>query len=222
MARLLADRDSTNLHLSLARRHERLARRYGQAGLAAPLAALVADLKSKQTQAEEKLLDRQSAYDDVIAADGDLDDSIRNLYNSAEIHDRANPGATTLPILFPEGGFGAIIEEPTPQQPATADALATKVSGLGQNHPLAIHAQSITQRAEDVRSALRALDSAVRAQKTAEAEEELAQAAMRRQYEVNYFEARKTLGRVVAERLFPRASRAASEEELPTPPAPVG
>ena len=47
MARLLAERDSTSLHLTLARRHERLARRYRQDTLADAIAASAKNLKTK-------------------------------------------------------------------------------------------------------------------------------------------------------------------------------
>ncbi len=40
--------------------------------------------------------------------------------------------------------------------------------------------------------------------KTCEAEEDIAQAALRRQYENNYLDARKQLGKIRAERLFPK------------------
>jgi len=57
------------------------------------------------------------------------------------------------------------------------------------------------------------LMTAIRNQKMAEAEEAISQATLRRQYELNYLEARKEFGRTTAERLFPQiGSRAAKEE----------
>jgi len=215
---MLFDRDSTVLHLSLARRHERLARRYQQNVLAAAILAATNGLKTKHELAGDRELDRQSAYDGVLAADGDLDDGFRGLFNSAENYDRDNVGARTLALLFPEGGFGSIIDQPLAQEPSTAEAMATKVEGLEAGHPLAPHAAKLRTLAAGVREALTALDTAVRVQKSAEAEEELAQGVLRRQYEANYLDARKALGRTIAERLFPRA-RTAGEAPPAAPPA---
>ena len=82
MARMLADRDSTDLHLNLARRHQRLARRAGLADLVAAIQPAIAALAAKQAAAADKDLDRQGAYDEILAADADLDDAIRNRVDS--------------------------------------------------------------------------------------------------------------------------------------------
>lgn len=216
MARLLAERDSTQLHLTLARRHERLARRYRQDSLADAIKASAKTLQDKADLSADRELDRQAAYDSVLAADADLDDAVRNLFNSAEIHDRQNPTTPALPTLFPDGGFTSITDEPIAQEPATVTALATKVESLGAQHALAPHAALLRTAAKGVTDALAAQETAIRASKSAAAEEEIAAAALRRQYEVNYLDARKTLGRPLAERLFPSARNTA-----PTPPAPV-
>ena len=217
---MLADRDSTDLHLNLARRHMRLARRYKQTALVTAISTAIDALKAKQDIAEEKDLERQGAYDDVYAADGDLDDGIRNLFSAAETFDRENIGAGTVVKLFPDGGFGSIIDEPLAQEPATADALATKVTSLGAAHSLFPHAAKLTALAQGVRDALTALEGAVRASKMAEAEEEIAQAALRKQYEGNYLTGRGAVGRTIAERLFPKANRGQSEDPAPAPVAP--
>lgn len=220
MARMLADRDSTEFHLNLARRHQRLARRYKQTGLVTSMQTAIDALVAKQTAAADKELDRQAAYDDILAADGDLDDAVRNLFNAAQVFDRENPGATTVGQLFPGGGFTSIIDEPLAQEPATAEALATKVNGLGAAHALLPHAAKLNAAATAVRTALTAMDTAVRAAKNAAADEEIAQAALRRAYEANYLSARSTLGRTLAERLFPKANRSGqSESPAPAPTA---
>lgn len=220
MARLLAERDSTLLHLTLARRHERLARRYRQDALADIIKASAKTLKDKADLAEERDLDRQAAYDNVLAADADLDDAVRNLFNAAEIHDRQNLAGPVLATLFPEGGFTAITDEPLAQEPATVTALATKVESLGAQHALAAHAALLRTAAKGVTDALATQEQAIRASKTADAEEEIAAAALRRQYEGNYLDARKSLGRPLAERLFPSARNASRPATEPTPAPP--
>ncbi|MEW6756456.1 MAG: hypothetical protein AB1505_36610 [Candidatus Latescibacterota bacterium] len=54
-----------------------------------------------------------------------------------------------------------------------------------------------------------AYEAAIRAEKAAEADEEIAQASLRRQYELNYLAARQRLGRARAERLFPARQQSA-------------
>lgn len=108
------------------------------------------------------------------------------------------------------------------KEPATVEALATKIETFGPGHTLAPHAAQLKTLAQAVRDALTALDDAVRAAKNADAEEEIAQGTLRRQYEQNYLTARQTIGRTIAERLFPKANRAnPTPTPVPdTPPAP--
>ena len=212
---MLAERDSTDLHLNLANRHQRLARRYKQVLLVTAIQTVIDTLVSHQTVAAGKDLDRQAAYDDVIAADADLDDGIRNLFGSTETFDRDNIGAGLLATLFPGGGFGYIVDQPTAEEPASAEALATKIDTLGPAHALAPHSAKLKSLAQGVRNSLKALDDAVRVAKNADAEEEIAQGALRRQYEHNYLSARQTIGRIIAERLFPKANRGQSADPSP-------
>ena len=221
MARMLADRDSTDLHLNLARRHQRLARRYQQTALVAAIQPIIDELAARQTNAATKELDRQTAYDLVVAADGDMDDAIRNLFGAAQAADRDQPGTGVVAMLFPSGGFGGIVETPLAQEPAAAEALAVKVTTLGGTHPLASHAAKLTALAGAVRDALQNLDGAVRAAKNAAAEEEIAQAALRRQYEHNYLDARRAVGRVLAERMFAKTNRGAGAAADETPASPA-
>ena len=219
MARMLADRDSTELHLNFARRHQRLARRFGLTDLVAAIKPAIDDLAKKQSIAADRDLDRQGAYDDVLAADAELDDAIRDVFDSATIFDRNNTGARTVETLFPDGGYGGLVDEPLAQEPASADALATKVTSLGADHALAPHAAKLTATAKVVRDAFTAQGEAIRISKSAEADEEIAQAALRRAYETNYLNARHAIGRAKGERLFPKANRATAE--APATPAPA-
>jgi len=51
-------------------------------------------------------------------------------------------------------------------------------------------------------------EEAVRSVKFAKAEEEIAQANLRRQYEANYLNARMNFGKISAEQLYPSLSKA--------------
>lgn len=217
MARMLADRDSSAVHINQARRHERLAKRYRQEAFATSIRGALDPLRAKADITAEKELERQGATDDIAAADADLDDAIRTLYNSTEIHERENPGSGVLSLLFPDGGFSAITDISVAQEPAAAEGLANRVTSLGAGHPLAPHAAKLQLLATAVRTALAAQTEAIRALKLAQAEEEIQQAALRRQYEVNYLDARKQLGRSLAERLFPSTRVTGEPAPEPTP-----
>ncbi len=200
---MLSERDSAFLVVNGSRRHVRLLRRYRCEELIKGIEPLITDLAQKRQLCEERVLDAQAALDAVVAADGDLDDAVRNLFDSARQHDRSNPTAPALPDLFPSGGFSSVIDLPRTDEPDAVDALAKKLDLLGSGHDLAPHAAKLREAAQAVREALTMHREAIRAQKAAEAEEDIAKSALRRKYEANYLDARKQWGRLVADRLFP-------------------
>jgi hypothetical protein len=201
----------------MARRHVRLATHYRQPQFATAMSSLIDDLKAKAEVTATKEWERQAATDQVYAADGDLDDGIRDLYNNAELFDRKHPGEAVLNQLFPQGGFTAITGMILAQEPAAAHALATRVEELGTSHALFTHAETLRDLACAVTDALAAADAAVTAKKVAEAIEENAQGALRRQYEINYLDARRLLGANKADRLFPyiRSAKKPAEDAVP-------
>jgi hypothetical protein len=200
---MLSERDSTALHLNAARRHVRLLRRSRRDEMIAGIDPLIADLQRKQQLSDERALDTQAAYDAVVASDAELDDAVRNLHDAGKQHDRSHPTSPALPDLFPSGGFGTLIDLPLKEEPDNVDALAKKVESLGPDHGLAPHAAQLRAGAQAVRDALNLHNEAIRAQKSAEAEEDIAKSALRRKYEANYLDGRKLWGRVFVERLFP-------------------
>lgn len=221
MARFLADRDSTALHLQTARRHQRLARRYGLSTYASDMQPHITALKARAEEYEERELDRQAAYDELQAADSDLDDTVRNLHSAAQSYDRDHLGANTLISLFPDNRFTSVTALPITQELTAIEGLITRLSALPAQHPLASFITKLQSGKEAVRAALAAQSTAVIARATADAQEELAQAALRRQYEINYYNAAKQLGKAGAEKLFPDFRSSAKAKEAPAPaPAP--
>ncbi len=203
MARMLTERDSTALHLNASRRHVRLLRRSRREEMITGIDPLIADLQHKQQLSEDRALDTQAAYDALVASDAELDDAVRNLHDAGKQHDRSNPTSPALPDLFPNGGFGTLIDLPLKDEPDNVDALAKKLELLGPDHNLAPHAAKLRAGAQAVRDAIKLHNDAIRVQKSAEAEEDIAKSALRRKYEANYLDGRKLWGRVFADRLFP-------------------
>jgi hypothetical protein len=218
MATLLRDNQSTQTHLNAVRRHMRLCGLQKGAGpLVAAIEPAYKDLIEKHMSATLKVQQREDALDTVILLDADLDNEVRTAFERCNQHDRENQGPPVLATIFPEGKFSVITSVNRNQEPDVVEKLAVRLESLGNGHPLFGLAAGLKQRADASRQAITALYLAITEQKKSEAEEEIAQLALRRQYEINYLEARRTLGRDTAERLFPKlSSRPAAED--PTPP----
>ncbi len=204
MARLLYERDSTDKHLKTVRRHKRLCTKNADAKkLVTNIDPYNKTLKQKQQETNEAVERREDAHDDIMFDDSLLDDCIRNTYDHTEIYERNNPAERTLVKVFPDKKYGNIINMPIQDEPTAAEQIAVRLESLGESHDLYKHAATLRQCIKNVRNSLTAYKEAIKEQKLAEAEEEIAKAELRIQYENNYLDARKEFGKVLAERLFP-------------------
>lgn len=221
MAEMLRDSDSTERHLNQARRHQRRGRKTsGAASLAdaiePPRAALEA--AAGATLAAER--EEDDAADDLELAGTRGADVVRNLSAAAKEHDRNHPGEGVHAAVIGDG-FGDYLHDDGTVEATTLEALAAKVAVLGEGHALAGRKGELTAAAEAIRAAEAAQRAAVQKRAVVAAHEELAQAALRRAYEANYLDARKQLGRELAERLFPRNGRRKKAAEPAPPPTPA-
>jgi hypothetical protein len=205
---MLQDDDSTGKHLSLVRRHQRRCRAMpGAAPLATAIEPARAALVEREAVAAAALRAEEDARDDLELADAAQDDEIRNLAGRASEHDRNNPGAGVLDSLFRAKNPSEIVGEPLDVEARSIEQLATAVEALGAAHPLAGFAATLRERSRACTEAQSRLTAAITARAIADGDEENAQAALRRAYESNYFDARRQLGKSMAERLFPRLRR---------------
>jgi hypothetical protein len=214
MAQMLRDEDSTERHLSVTRRHARRCRSTaGAKGYADAIEPFRRELTAKQAETIRRWEAEEDAADDVELRDGEAADLVRTVAGRAEEHDRKAPSEHVHGKLLPTGRIGDLIHA-NAVDPNDLEKLAVRIEALGPAHPLFglaaeardIHATQLT--------AAQAYGEALRQRKLGEAEEELAQAALRRQYEINSLDARKDLGRR-AEWLFP-----VSGGEPSRPPSP--
>jgi hypothetical protein len=190
----------------------------GAEQLAAAIEPAYRELLQRQAAARVKLEARQETLDLAILRDAELDDSVRTAFERTVQFDRDNPGAQVLLKIFPDGGFSEITRTERAKAPDVVEQLALRLESLGEQHPLRSLAADLRAKTMVAREMQAAYLEGIRSQKAAEAEEEIAQANLRRQYEVNYLEARKALGRTVAERLFPRLGGGEEPEEpVPAP-----
>ncbi|MDI7270070.1 MAG: hypothetical protein QME96_18935 [Myxococcota bacterium] len=217
MAQMLQDDDSTAKHIEQTRRHQRRCRRTkGAADFASRIEAVRAALEQADQETWRRTKAEQDARDDLELADGEQDDEVITTSDRASEYDRDNPGQRVHELLFPTGRRSDVTDESILLQPDEVEIIAGRIEGLGEAHPLFPRAASLRGRATASRNAVRNLGETLRQRKLAEADEEMAQAALRRAYEANYLDARKTLGKRIAERLFPRIQR----RKPPAPGAP--
>lgn len=214
MARLLQDRQSTEVHLTSAHRHVRLCHQLrGTETLVQLIQPTITALEAKQTVTKSKSIDRDAAYDKLVLSDSLLDDSVRTTFENAKQYDRENPGSVILTQLFPDGKFTGITSAPLDKEADLAEKLLIRIQSLGAAHPLAKRVAPLQQAIQNCRAAQQAYFNAITSQKSAEAEEEIAQAALRKQYELNYYEALRIFGRTVADRLFPQSHKPSVADE---------
>ena len=160
-------------------------------------------MREKDQVLQETKILREDRYDDMLMADNQLDDSVRNLFRRCEEYDRTHPGELVLLQIFPDGKFSQIVNMNREEEPAVVEKLAMRVENLGEKHPLYASAQELRSWINASRKAIRAYQESVQVLKVAETECEIACATLRQQYENNYLDARKLMGKTLAERLFP-------------------
>ncbi len=204
MAQLLYARDSSQKHMSATRRHLRLCKQVKNTqGLVKQITPAYQLVGEKDQELQAQKLVREDRYDDMLMADNQLDDSVRNLFGKCEAFDRTHPGDNVLQQIFPERKFSHIVTMNRQEEPAMIEKLAMRLENLGEKHSLFPIAQELKQVVATTRKAIRAYQECVQLLKVCETECEMACTALRRQYENNYLDARKQLGRPLAERLFP-------------------
>lgn len=203
MPQLLRDPYSTEVHLNAARRHIRMCQQHNTASLVAAILPAVRTLQAKAEASRLARMEREDAQDDLIQADNDLDNGVRALFEQARQIQRENPIDNSFQQLFPSGKYSAIVRSPLEEETTQVAQIGTRINSLPENHPLRASGVTLAQKLEKTITCLTTLNEAIRKLKLAEAEEEIAQAALRRQYEINYLDARAEYGKVFAERLFP-------------------
>jgi hypothetical protein len=179
----------------------------GAEGLLEPLLAPRERLIAGQAAAAKTVEIEEDARDDEDLRGREGADMLRTTSERAKQYDRDAPGEAVFDKLFPEGGFSDFLASDGTASAATLRLFSKRVADLGTSHTLAALAPEHEKRATAIDAAAKAIEDAVKARKLAEAEEELAQAAVRKAYSDNYLDAQKKLGKVLAERLFPRIRR---------------
>ncbi|MBN1184937.1 MAG: hypothetical protein JXB49_21810 [Bacteroidales bacterium] len=215
MARLLNSNDSASRCLNSVRRHQRLTRQVvNDDGLINQVQTEYNTLIEKVQLADEMEIVRENAYDDLLLSDRNLDDTLRTVFEKCKQYDRYHVSERVLISIFPEETFGDIIRLPYAKEVLEVEKTAVRIESLGANHALAGLAKEIRSKAKICKSAIMAVDNAIREKKMAEADVEIAKEALIRKYEGNYLDARKKYGRTTADKLFPRYYTNKSIQEI--------
>lgn len=217
MAQRIYESHSPGLCIRNSKRHTRLCTQVkGADVLANAIAAPIENLKEKiaaKRAAEEA---KDEFYDLIVFHDGELDNKVRTAASRCKEYDRDNPGSRTYEMIFPENTT-PIIETNPAEEPAEVLKVVTRISALGEDHPLAYLAAELTEAAEKVNQIVPKYLDAITRVGTADAELQIAKSELIRQYMVNVFDAQKLFGRKMADRLFPRTSkrtRATDDDDL--------
>jgi hypothetical protein len=220
MARLLYIHDSAALHKRLTRRHIRLCGQVkGGVSYAQAIQPKLDNLlqKSQALSGAEEMY--ENTYDDLIFKDADLDDGVRTLFERSRQYDRENGGNIAV-LLFPDLTFSDIVNMPYSEEPKKVSSLIQKLETLEPTHELRPLAGMLQQKVDAVNSALNARQQAADNIRRCQVDEELAKNEVRAQYETNYLDARKSLGKQIAESLFPKVSKTAKKQETEINPEP--
>ena len=216
MAQLLYPRDSAQKHMSATRRHLRLCKQVKNAqGLVKQITPAYQLAREKDQELQEQKLIREDRYDDMLMADNQLDDSVRNVFRRCEEYDRNHPGEEILHRVFPQGKFSHIVTMNREEEPTAVEKLAMRLENLGEKHPLYASAKELRTVVDASRKVIRAYQECLQVLKVCETECEMACAALRRQYENNYLDARKQLGKTLTERLFPKLNVGSKADKTP-------
>lgn len=218
MARKLNDSMSSEVHINNALRHTRRCKQtQGAEKLVSNISPLIKELDEKRISTKEQKLLRDNAYDDLIFDEGALNDIIRNISDTIKQFDRSNPGRPVHKLLFPEGGYSSIIRSSHAKKVDISEQIIERIKSLGSEHSLAAQITPLTEGVAKVRASISNLQLENTKVRTAVANEEVAQANLRKQYEFNYLDAIKMFGKTFANRLFPQTvSKKKLEEEIAT------
>lgn len=215
MAEMLRDADSTEKHIAVVWRHMRLCTLVkGAAKFRVNITPAYEKLVQCETESKKAVEAQENARDTLTVRGYEAADLLRDISDLARLADREAAGSPVSPQIYKEGGFGVFLNSQGICSAASARTVAQRIESLGPGHSLAPKKDELYAAEAAIVAAEQALEAAVREKGMKHVEEELAQAALRKAYEVNALDSRKELGKRVAERLFPPIrKRVASVEE---------
>ncbi len=214
---MLRDSDSSERHIDATERHQRRCRQTpGAEAYGARIEPVVQALRTTSDALRRARREETFALDDLVFADRKLDIEVSGVHGVAVEWDKKNPTALVLVSLFPTGKFTPITDAPKTEEPTLVEDLLRRMDGLSPDSPLRPRIELLRTASTASQRAAGIWGEAVKARVRAHADDEMAQATLRRGYEANYLNARESLGREAAELLFLPISH--REPAAPRPP----
>ena len=215
MAILLNLHDSASRCLNVVRRHQRLIKQVVNDNELIQKVQPDYDVLSEKVQnREEKEIIRENAYDDLVLADRNLDDSLRTVFEKCKQYDRENLSERILIQIFPDETYGDLVKLPFAKEVDVINKIAIKLESLGTGHTLYPLRDLLKGKSQLCETAIQSVEDAIREIKLAEAEVEIAKNTLIRCYEANYLDARKKYGRSTADKLFPKVYNRKTTEQI--------
>ena len=194
--------------LNNATRHQRLCKQVpGAEKFATAIQPVVDKLKEKHQISVNAFDDKGAAYDNVVLKDTVLDDVIRDISDTAKLYDRKQMDRGIYTTLFPDGKITTITNASLGKEPDAADQLLSRFDNLEEGISVMAYKEVLAAAIVDTRTILTAYQQAVTAEKKALSDEASAQDDVIRQYEFNFLDATKLLGKKYANRLFPKTPK---------------
>lgn len=214
MASLLLSGDSLPRHLEITRRHMRkCSKTNGAAPFGERIKPLYDKLKAIYGKLETAQEEIQDGYDDIELADTLLDDTVRDLFDLITISDRRNTGMPLLTKIFPEGKFGYVVDSPLATEIDEVKKIIDRLNESDTEKKFAEFITKLTEGMTGVEQSINAQQKKMEKFKSVKSEAEIIKSDLRWQYEVNYLDARKQMGRKRAELLFPKKNNSSKSIE---------
>jgi len=205
---MLSTRMSSESILSNATRHQRLCKQVpGAEKFATAIQPVVDKLKEKHQISVNAYDEKGAAYDNVVLKDTVLDDVVRDISDAAKQYDRKNVGFGIYTALFPDGKITTITNASLGEEPDKAENLLLRFSIFEEGNTMLTHKVTLTTAIADDRLAITAYQQAITDEKKALGDETMAQEAVIKQYQFNYWDASKLFGKKYTNRLFPKSPR---------------
>jgi len=219
MATMITEARSSEMHESICNRHQRLCQRTkGAEVLVQKIAPCIVNLSNKRIETQRCKQNKEEMNDGVILANSEMDDEVRTLHEKCKQYDREHPGSQLVKRIFPGGRIGTITRASLKSQSTEMGQLVVRLNSLEEEHPLRSAIAPMQESMTKEQEAQRLYREAFSQWKAAIAEENIAKAELRQQYEHNYLDAVKLFGKRFAQRLFPKLTKSKPAVDEQTTP----
>lgn len=176
----------------------------GAGAFTSPLSVPLKALTQKQQIVENLSEEVDFTKDMVILQESVVDNEVRNLFDSCMQHQRSNPGSKVLSAIFPSGKFGDFVSLEAGKKPVEAQNLADRVKTFSNGNGIAEYSEKLVTGSKKLSSAIAATGVAATNLSGAVSALDIERENLCRHYENVYLDIRRSLGKDIAEQVFPK------------------